>query len=73
MGEFFASAKSITEYCSIIIIICLMFDSFLYIIRVGLGFVCVCVCVCACARACMLLIVYVCIYVSYASHRRFNL
>ena len=60
MGEFFASAKSITEYCSIIIIICLMFDSFLYIIRVGLGFVCVCVCVCV--RACVHAIDCLCMY-----------
>ena len=49
MVDFFASAKCITEYCSIIVIICLIFDSFVYIIRVGLWF---CVCVCARARAC---------------------
>jgi hypothetical protein len=62
MGDFFASAKSITEYCSIIVIICLMFDSFVYIIRVGLWFF-VCVLECACLRArTTLLIVYVCMY-----------
>jgi hypothetical protein len=50
MGDFFASAKSITEYCSIIII-CLMFDSFVYTIRVGL-WLCVRVCVHARTHVC---------------------
>jgi hypothetical protein len=70
MGDIFASAESITECYSIIIITCFTFDSFVYIIRVGLWF-CVCVCVCVCARArqaieclCMYVCMYICILVT---------